>query len=75
MRMQPIDSSAISAVGYDDRQQVLRVTYRNGGTYDYLDVPQTEFDRLMAAESRGEYMNKVIKPKYEGIRSSGIYDA
>jgi hypothetical protein len=63
--MQEIDSSAISAVGYDDRQQVLRVTYRNGGTYDYLDLPQEEFDRLMAAESRGEYMNKVIKPNYE----------
>lgn len=62
--MQEIDSSAISAVGYEDH--VLRVTYLNGRTYDYLEVPQEEFDRLMAAESRGVYLNKVIKPNYEG---------
>jgi len=63
MRMQAIDSSAISAVGYEDH--VLRVTYRNGRTYDYFDVPKEEFDAFMAAESHGEYLNKVIKPKYE----------
>jgi hypothetical protein len=65
VRMQPIDSSAISAVGYDDQREILRVTYRSGRTYDYFDVPTEENRRFMAAESRGEYMNTIIKPNYE----------
>ena len=62
MRMEAIDSSAISAVGYEE--QILRLAYRNGRVYDYLDVPQEEFRRFMESESRGEYVNKVIKPNY-----------
>jgi hypothetical protein len=63
--MQPIESEAIVAVGYDSQTQVLRATFRNGRTYDYLDVPPDENSRFMNAESRGAYLNQVIKPKYE----------
>jgi hypothetical protein len=65
MRMQEIDSSAIAAVGYDAEQQILRLTYRGGETYDYLDVPPEEFSEFMSAPSRGIYANKIIKPNYE----------
>ncbi|HEV7572429.1 MAG TPA: KTSC domain-containing protein [Thermoanaerobaculia bacterium] len=63
--MQEIDSSAIATVGYDAEQQILRLTYRGGETYDYLDVPPEEFDGFMSAASRGIYANKIIKPNYE----------
>jgi hypothetical protein len=65
MRMQEIDSSAIAAVGYDAEQQILRLKYRGGDTYDYLDVPPEEFREFMNAPSRGIYANKIIKPNYE----------
>lgn len=65
MRMQEIDSSAIAAVGYDAEQQILRLTYRGGETYDYLDVPPEEFREFMSAPSRGICANKIIKPNYE----------
>jgi hypothetical protein len=65
MQMQGIDSSAIAAVGYDQEEQILRLQYRGGETYDYLDVPPEEFDEFMSAPSRGIYANKVIKPNYE----------
>lgn len=65
MQMQEIDSSAIAAVGYDREQQILRLKYRGGETYDYLDVPPAEFSKFMSAPSRGIYANKIIKPNYE----------
>ena len=65
MQMQEIDSSAIAAVGYDPERQILRLTYRGGETYDYLDVPPEEFSGFMNAPSRGIYANKIIKPNYE----------
>jgi hypothetical protein len=63
--MQEIDSSAIAAAGYDAEQEILRLTYRGGDTYDYFDVPAEEFVEFMNAASRGIYANKVIKPNYE----------
>lgn len=65
MQMQKIDSSAIAAVGYDPEQQILRLAYRDGDTYDYLEVPPAEFSSFMSAPSRGIYANKIIKPNYE----------
>jgi hypothetical protein len=63
--MQRIESEAISAVGYESATQTLRITYRNGRTYDYADVPPEEFSEFMNAPSRGAYANQVIKPKYK----------
>jgi KTSC domain len=65
VRMQAIESEAINAVGYDAQHRILRVTFHNGQSYEYLDVSSEEFRDFMSAESRGAYMNRVIKPKYE----------
>lgn len=37
--MTPVVSDNVRAAGYDHDTQVLRVTFRSGGTYDYYDVP------------------------------------
>jgi len=63
--MQPIDSEAISAVGYESAKQILRISYRNGRTYDYFGVTQEELSGFMNAPSHGAYANKHIKPKYK----------
>lgn len=65
MHMETIESEAINAVGYDDGRRILRVTFHNGKSYEYLDVPPEEYRDFMNAESRGAYMNQVIKRKYE----------
>lgn len=39
MRMIPVDSSNLSAVGHDPVSQILRISFNSGGTYDYFDVP------------------------------------
>ncbi len=62
--MERVDSSAVSRVGYEDDEHVLRLEYTNGGVYDYLDVPEEEAERLRASGSIGKYVNRRIKPRY-----------
>ena len=64
MDRQRVDSSSVRSVGYDDDSHTLEVEFRNGGVYDYLDVPATEARRLRQAESLGRYLNTRIKPRY-----------
>jgi hypothetical protein len=65
VHMETVESEAIESVGYDPERRTLRVIYRNGRSYDYLDVGTDEYDHLMNAESSGAYMNQVIKPRYK----------
>jgi hypothetical protein len=59
-----VTSSSIVSVGYDRRAAVLEVEFQRGRVYQYLDVPPEEFDALMAAESKGRFVNGVIKPAH-----------
>jgi hypothetical protein len=64
MHRDHVDSSSVSSVGYDERSHTLEVEFRNGGVYDYLDVPAAEATRLRQADSLGRYLNTRIKPRY-----------
>jgi hypothetical protein len=68
MQIQKVDSSAVTTIGYDADRRLLRVAYRNGGTYYYLNVPPETHQELMTAESIGTYVNTVIKPNYRVVR-------
>lgn len=63
MNMQPVSSSNIAAVGYDEEKKLLRVHFKNGGRYDYSDVSREEYDGLLGAESIGRHLNTHIKSK------------
>lgn len=64
MNRQPVSSSNIASVGYDAALHILEVEFLNGSLYHYLNVPQIEYDALMAASSHGTYLNAHIKPHY-----------
>lgn len=64
MEMISVISSNIAAIGYDEQNATLAIQFNKGGAYEYYDVPQYEFDSLMAAESHGEYANANIYKKY-----------
>lgn len=57
-------SSNISAIRYEDQQLILEVTFHNGGTYQYYDVPNHLAAALNAAGSKGEYLASDIKGNY-----------
>ena len=62
--IQTPDSSNIAGFGYVENSQVLKVEFKNGGTYDYFDVPLVEFQSMKAADSRGKYLAQHIKGRY-----------
>ena len=68
MKTTLVDSSVIFSIGYDETERVLKVRFRNGRTYAYLDVPPTAHDSLLTAGSIGKYFNERIKPNYDSVR-------
>jgi hypothetical protein len=57
-------STSIDRADYDPAEQILRIRYVGGGTYDYLDVPPQTFEAYRAAFSKGRFVNAVIKPNF-----------
>lgn len=60
----PVESSNVEAIGYNQETQVLRIWYLNGGVYDYLNVPEIEFETLKQSPSVGSYLARNIKGSY-----------
>jgi hypothetical protein len=65
MHRTPVDSRAVTSVGYDPSLQVLEIEYKPAGVYDYFDVPLEVFEKLLVAESIGEYVNGKVKPYFD----------
>lgn len=62
VRLVGVESSSIDAVGYDGTQKRLLVRFRgSGNTYAYFGVDAATFEALLAAPSKGRYLNAHIK--------------
>jgi len=64
MEMIHVESSNIEAVGYDEDSATLQVEFKNGGMYQYFDVPENVYVGLRDADSRGGYLASTIKGSY-----------
>lgn len=65
MKLVPVDSSAVSAVGYAAREQTLKVIFNSGRVYEYLGVPMDVYIALLHADSVGRaYNDLVLKAGY-----------
>lgn len=64
MNMIPVNSSNLSAVGYDSVSQTLYVSFHHSGTYAYFNVPEHVYKELMSASSHGKYHAAHIKNVY-----------
>jgi len=61
MQRQAVESTTMRAIGYDRTEQVLEVEFQSGAVYQYLDVPAAIYKELIAAESKGQYLNSEIR--------------
>ena len=61
---EPVESSNIARIGSLRSQQILRIVFQGGRAYDYPLVTERDFKDLMAAESKGSFFNRRIKPLY-----------
>lgn len=62
MELKEVVSSNVKAVGYEGGD--LYVKYGSGAVYRYEWVKKADYEGLMAAESKGRFMNESIKPFY-----------
>nr|DAH96251.1 MAG TPA: KTSC domain [Caudoviricetes sp.] len=62
MQMIPVASSNLAAVGYADN--TLWISFHSGGIYEYSNVPQSVYESLMNAPSKGKYFHAYIKRSY-----------
>ena len=58
-------SSVVAAIRYDATISTLRVIYVSDSVYDYKQVPEKVYKEMRTASSKGEFLNKRIKPNYE----------
>ncbi len=59
-----VTSSNIASVGYDLETRTLEVEFKHGGVYQYAEVPPEDHAGLMAADSKGKFLNERIKLAY-----------
>ena len=58
-------SSVVAAIKYDVNSSTLRVVYVSGAVYDYKKVPEEVYNDMKKASSKGEFLNKQIKPNFD----------
>ena len=64
MRRKPVESSAISSVGYDARSGMLEVEFSSGAVYDYFEVPRAVYEGLLKASSKGRFVSRRIRDRF-----------
>ena len=61
-------SSMLARFSYDANEQSLIVEFKHGGRYEYYDVPEDVFKKMVAARSRGRFFQDHIRDDYEFSR-------
>ena len=65
MRLKPVESEMLVAVGYDQQSHSMLAVFRTGETYRYKNVPSFVYELLVNAESIGKFMHKYILNRYD----------
>ena len=65
MKFEPVESSMILGVRYDEASKNLEIVFRTGEKYRYKNVPPFEYEGLMSAKSQGQYMHKRILGRFD----------
>jgi hypothetical protein len=56
MNWETLESEMLSAVAYDAEKHILYLRFRNtGDVYRYFDLPASEYQAFLAAESHGRF--------------------
>jgi hypothetical protein len=59
-----VDSSAISAIAYDEDAEAIHVRYKDGPEWRYLGCSRGEWDEFRSpSTSKGKFVNGVLKSK------------
>ena len=59
-----VNSKGIRWIRYDERTRTLDVAYMGSGEYRYFDVGPEVYAWLIKAESKGKFVNRLVKERY-----------
>ena len=59
-----VNSKGIRWIRYDEHTRTLDVAYTNSGEYRYFDVGPEVYAWLVRAESKGKFVNRLVKENY-----------
>jgi hypothetical protein len=65
MNLIPVQSSAISAIGYDSTTGQMYVQFKHGKVYAFCGVPQHVYEAFLSAGSKGHYYDTYIRDRYQ----------
>ncbi|MBY5537708.1 KTSC domain-containing protein [Rhizobium leguminosarum] len=64
MTRDPVGSSTIAAIGYDEPTETLEVEFLTGTVYQYYNIGAGLYQELMQSASKGQFLNTYIKNAY-----------
>lgn len=64
MNRDPVASSNILSVGYDEPSQTLEVEFSDGAIYQYFNVGLEIYESFMRAPSKGQFLHAYIRNAY-----------
>jgi len=67
--MQPVSSSHLTAIGYDDETESVFAEFKNGTTYEYFDVPPRVWQRFNQSKSKGKFLWANLRTNYNYARA------
>jgi hypothetical protein len=60
-------SSVIRSYDYDPVEQRLDIEFVSGRRYSYRDVPESLFDAMRRAASKGGFFNRYVRDDYDFV--------
>lgn len=67
-----VNSSNLVSVGYNSDDKTLEVEFQSGNVYKYFDVPESVYQSLMTADSKGEFFHDNILKEYDYADAKGV---
>ncbi|HEY1189003.1 MAG TPA: KTSC domain-containing protein [Gemmata sp.] len=68
LKLIPVESSMLTAIGYDEAMRELTAVFVNGNVWRYSGVPKSVYQQLLASDSKGSFMRSLVIGAYPESR-------
>ena len=72
MERKLVSSSNLHSVGYNPTTETLEIKFHKSGVYQYFNVPNSIYDKLMSASSKGTFFDNHIKERFRYRKTSNL---
>jgi hypothetical protein len=68
MNREPVVSSNIRSIGFDESTSTLEVEFKTGSIYQYMSVSKDLYERFVRAGSKGSFFDRYVREKFRTVR-------